>query len=129
MSEIIDMLNSQVICKLGQSKIHGVGVFAIKDIRKGQKMYCLGTPNQTGHRLKSLKGLLPEVKKLLLQRWPMAKDGGVFQSPNDDARLISFMNHGSKPNYDNTNDTAFTDIKKGQEVLEDYGIVTFKVLY
>lgn len=31
-------LNKTVWCKLGPSKIHGVGVFAIRDILKGQKL-------------------------------------------------------------------------------------------
>ena len=37
----IDFLNKTVKCKLGISKIHNIGVFAIRNIEKGEKLYCL----------------------------------------------------------------------------------------
>ena len=54
------------------------------------------------------------------QRWPLSENGFPFQSPNDDARLLCFMNHSDKPNYDKYTDTALKDIAKGQEITEDY---------
>ena len=47
--------------------------------------------------------------------------GEPFLSPNHDAIMICFMNHGN-PNYDPHTDTALADIKAGEEVLEDYRI-------
>ena len=32
-------LNCEVKCRLGQSKIHGVGVFALEDIKKGENLF------------------------------------------------------------------------------------------
>ena len=58
--------------------------------------------------------------RLLEQRWCLALKGEVFQSPNNDARLISFMNHSDTPNYDKVNDTALRDLKEGEEVTENY---------
>lgn len=109
--------NDLLKCTLAPSKIHGIGVFAIVDIKKGEKMYCgtlpfnefVGLPEQ----------LLPEVRELIIQRWPVALDHKPFRI--DDVRLISFMNHSDTPNYDKHNDVAFVDIKKGEEVTEDYG--------
>lgn len=118
---MIEELNETVKCKLAPSKIHGIGVFAIRDIKQGERMFCRGMPNTRWYKLESLEGLIPEVKKLIRQRWALAEEGQPFQSPNDDARLISFMNHSDTPNYDKYNDTALEDIKKGEEVLEDYG--------
>lgn len=39
--EQINELNITVKCKLGLSFIHGIGVFAMRDIQKGQKCYCV----------------------------------------------------------------------------------------
>lgn len=114
-------LNETVWCTLAPSPIHGIGVFALRDIQKGQTLHCLGTPNQTTLLLTETEGLAPEILALIRQRWPLALEGSLFQSPNDDARLISFMNHSDTPNYDKYNDTALTDIRKGEEITEDYG--------
>ena len=114
-------LNEQVKLTLAPSPIHGIGVFAIRHIKEGEKMYCRGLPNDRWIKLDSLKDLRPEVRKLILQRWPLAKEGGIFQSPHDDARLLSFMNHSNTPNYNKVNDTALRDIREGEEITEDYG--------
>lgn len=116
----IQHLNETVWCTLAPSPIHGIGVFALRDIPKGQKLYCLGTPNQQLLQLNSTDGLAPEILTVIKQRWPLYLEG-TFQSPNDDARLISFMNHSDTPNYNKHNDTALTDITKGDEITEDYG--------
>ena len=111
-------LNATVWCKIGVSPIHGVGVFAIRDIPKGQRMYC----QSAGGKLlfDPLDGVLPEIKQLILSRWPYPAERG-YLNPNDDARLVSFMNHSQEYNYDWHTDTALKDIHTGQEVTEDYG--------
>ena len=119
---MIETLNDQVKCKIGVSKIEGVGVIAIRDIEKGERLYCQSYKREYIN-LKSLDGLRAEVKELIQQRWPLAEKGTMFLSPNDDARLVSFMNHSSDNfNYDPVEDMATKDIKKGEEVTEDYGL-------
>jgi len=116
-------LNDTVWCKLGVSKIHGIGVIALRDIPKGQRLYCsvernfeplIGIPDD----------ILPEIREIILQRYPLAREGGEYLSPNDDARLVSFINHSSSPNYDWRTDTALVEIKRGDEITEDYGRYT-----
>ena len=119
----IDELNSTVKCTLRPSKINGVGVFALRNIRKGARCYC--TPNLIPKFYSipfgSLKKLFPEVRELVLSRWASVVNGSVFQSPNDDAGLLFFMNHSSKNyNYDIISDTALKDILTGEELLENY---------
>ena len=120
---MIEELNDQVKCTLAPSKIHGIGVFALRDIKDGERMYCMGSPNRTRYHLKSLKGLKDEVRTLIIQRWPLALKGESFLSPNDDARLVSFMNHDDNFNYNQYNDVALRDIKSGEEITENYKIV------
>lgn len=115
-------LNSEVKCVVGPSKIHGVGVFAIRDIIKGDRAYCRPNIKRRFYNVSygSLNKLFPEIKEIILARWPSIINGSVFQHPNDDLWLLLFMNHSNNPNYDVMTDLALTDIRKGQEVVEDY---------
>ena len=128
--EIIE-LNSQIKVTIAPSPIHGVGIFAIMDIQKGQKMYCKPEAKYADRRqwyhipYGSLNKLFPEVRELVLRRWPSIINGSHFTSPND-CWPILWMNHSSDPekvNYDPKTDTALADIKKGEEVFEDYRIM------
>ena len=113
-------LNETVWATIKPSPINGVGVFAIRDIKEGQYLYLLGG---SGEWLKTdLDKVVPEVRKLILQRWPIVRDGEPFLSPNDDAILMSFLNHSDTPNYDKNTDMALRDIKAGEEITEDYGV-------
>ena len=124
--ELDQFLNSTVWCTIAPSSVHGVGVFAIRDIPKGQKLNCQNLSRMGILRIipSEFEKLLPEIKKMITQRWPIVTTTGYFQSPNDDAHLLSFMNHSEIPNYDKINDTALKDIKKGEEIFEDYGEFT-----
>ena len=109
-------LNKTVWAKVGVSKVDGVGVIAIRDIPKGQKLYL--TDKTDGWFTGSLIGVHPAIEKIILQRWPLTHM--PFQSPNADARLTSFLNHSPKPNYDFKTDRAVRDIKEGEEITECY---------
>ena len=115
-------LNSEVRCKVAPSPIHGIGVFALRDIKKGERCYCTPRfePKFYNIPFGSLSKLFPEIKALILDRWASIVNGSVFRSPNDDAGLLFFINHCHVPNYDVVSDTALFDIKSGEEVLEDY---------
>ena len=113
-------LNDEVWCFLAPSSIHGVGVFALRDIPKGQRLYCQSVRQYL--RFDPIDNLLPEIQELIKARWPDYEVNGYI-SPNDDARLISFMNHSATPNYDPKTDTALENIKKGEEVLETYSVL------
>lgn len=121
----INELNSEVRCRLGVSKVDGVGVIAIRDIKKGEKCFVYPFDHYLKPRFYnipfgSLSKLFPEVLELVLQRWASVVNGSVFRSPNDDAGLLFFVNHSTKPNYDVVSDMALKDIPKNSEILEDY---------
>ena len=118
---IVETLNNTVKCKIAPSSIHGVGVFAIMDIKKGEKMFC-AEDKKLWYSLppKKFCQIRFEVAYLIYQRYPKSMMGSQFLSPNSDARLISFMNESKDPNYDCKTDLALEDIKCGQEVLENY---------
>lgn len=120
--EEINELNT--ICKatLGVSKISGIGVIALRDIKKGEVIYADRMPKVYSIPKGSFGKLFPYVRKIIFERWPNVIHGSRFISP--DARLLSFMNHGgNESNYNPTTDTATKDIREGEEITEDYCIV------
>jgi len=121
--EIINELNSTIKCRIAPSNIHGVGVFAIRNVKKGEKLYCkpLNFATRTFYMLPygEFCNLYPEVRELILDQFPSIINGGMFCSPNE-VWLLCFMNHSENPNYDIPSDTAIRDISAGEEITEDY---------
>ena len=115
--EQIIELNQISKANLGVSKVHGIGVIVITDIYEGEVVYADKMPKVYSVPIGSFGKLFPEVKRMILERWPSVVNGSKFIYP--DARLLSFMNHG-EVNYDRETDKAIKFIKKGEEVLEDY---------
>ena len=119
----INQLNEEVKCFIKPSAIHGIGVFALRNIAKGEKMYCFPRMSRTWYTLtiSELDKLRPEIREIILARWPAIKNGSYFQSPLDDVWLCSFINHSSKDfNYKQSSDSATKDIPAGTEILESY---------
>ena len=108
----INELNSIIKARIGVSKIHGVGVIAIRDIEKGEMIYADRMPRIYKIPYGSISKLFPEVRGIVLERWPLIINGEKFIAP--DARLLSFMNHSSddaKINYDPTNSTLEAEVR------------------
>lgn len=120
-------LRQTVKCRIAPSAVHGVGVVTIRDVAKGEQLFCALTVKPTWYTISfaNLKkylnfGDFEAIYQLILDRWPQVVNGAPFLSPNYDARLTSFMNHSDTPNYDPVTDLALADIKAGEEVFEDY---------
>lgn len=128
----IAYLNLTVKCKLAASPIHGLGAFALRDIATGEKCYLVPpffekkTPAQWFTlSYKELEQLQPEIRELILQRWPAVLNGSHFISPNDMMWLCTFVNHSSEhPNYDIDSDCATRLVQKGEELTQDYTRMT-----
>ena len=122
--EQINELNNEVRATIRPSPVHGIGVFALRNIQKGARCYITPTIKPRFYNISfvQLNQLFPEIKELILWRWASVVNNSSFQSPNDDAHLLMFVNHAYYPdcNYDVVSDTALRDIKKGEELLEDY---------
>lgn len=116
--EVIAILNSLVKIKLAPSKIHGIGVFAMRKIPKGTKLYAAVYPQAYKVPYGSFRKLFPDVRQILLERWPNIVNDSIFMWP--DTFLQGYMNHADEPNYDGINDITLQDIAEGEEILEDY---------
>lgn len=123
-SSQIKELNEQNKVRLAPSLIHGVGVVAIRGIKKGEKLYCSQQPRKLYTvPFKKLKKLNPEVRELVVGRWGYwIHAGAPFGSPIQDTIHILFVNHHDDPNYNAVDDTALRDIKSGEEVVQDYRV-------
>lgn len=116
--EQIAYLNKIVKTRIAPSDIQGVGVFALRDIEKGEKLYANLFPQLYSLSYANFGKLLKEVKQLLLERWPQVINGSKFAYP--DTNIQAYMNHADDPNYDGQTDMALRDIKEGEEITEDY---------
>ena len=124
----IDKLNAEATLRLAPSPIHGVGVFALRDIPQGQRLYADQLPGLYKIPYSSFGKLFPEVRQEVLERWPQVVNGSKFIYPH--TRMQAYMNHSDDPNYDATTDTALRDIRAGEEVTEDYRrIASYQQVY
>ena len=114
-----------VFTRLAVSKLHGVGVFAIRRIKKGTYIF----PDDKGRlqwlNLEQLKKLPKEVRRLY-DDFCIIKDGGaLYGCPRSFNNLTVswYLNESKKPNVGcdkNYNFYALRDIKTGEELTADY---------
>lgn len=116
--EQIKELNHYVRTKLAPSNIDGVGVFALRDIKKGEPLFTDMMTKLYNLPYSEFDKLRPEVAENLLQSFPLIVKGSAFAYPL--TRTQAFLNHSEEPNYDAMTDIALRDIKAGEEVTEDY---------
>lgn len=114
----IELLNEVVKIKLAPSPIHGVGVFAMRDIKKGEKLYTDIIPHQFDIPYKDLNKLDSEIKEIILGHFPLITVGSHFMYPV--TKMSAYLNHSYSPNYDAKKDKALYKIKKGEEITENY---------
>jgi SET domain-containing protein len=120
-------LNNTVWCRLAPSPIHGVGVVAIRDISKGQILYTFDHHMVFDVDEEDFMKILPEIRALILDKIINAEGATRYRffSPNDEQIIQSFMNHSSDANSDGH--IALRDIKKGEEITEDYNRLGVKM--
>lgn len=120
---MIQELNEYVKVKIAPSKIHGVGVFTLRDLSKGEMIYADMFPKTFKLPYSQFDKLRPEIRELLLNSWPQIVNGAAFMFPF--CKTVAFMNHGygNQINYDAIHDTMLKDIKEGEELFEDYRLI------
>jgi len=133
--QLLHNLKHDVYCRVGVSKIHGVGVIAIKDIPKGTNPYMIpGNKciqyNAIDITKEEVNSLNPVVQKLI-HDFIAQNDDGSFSVPYNgfNALDVSFYQNMSKqPNMDivDVDDCDFVqfianrDIKTGEELTINY---------
>lgn len=120
-------LNTYVKTHLAPSSVQGVGVFALRDIKKGDKLYADMMPRMYTVPYEEFKKLYPTVRKELLAQFPLIVKGSAFAYPT--TRIMAYMNHSDDPNYDAVNDVVLRPIKSGEEIFEDYRLIDTPELF
>ena len=120
-------LRNEVYCKLGVSKIHGVGVFALRDFPKGTKpLKSMVTHKEKKFSRTELKDVPGSVRKHLSD-FCLVEGGRVFvpRIGMNAVNISTYLNHSKTPNlFFNKDDEleALFDVKRGDEMTIDYDI-------
>lgn len=104
---------------LGQSRIHGIGVFAAQPIARGAKIWEF-TPGVDWKIPRDAFEQFPQPFRDQLRHWSYLNGNGVYVLCGDNAK---FMNHSEEPNCDDDGETftiARRDIAVGEELTCDY---------
>ena len=123
---LLKQLQSQTYVMIKPSPLHGIGVFAIRDIPKGTKdIFSEGF----GDWIKVSKDevdTLPSHSRELIENHCLFDEDSYF-IPEYGFKLIDlviYLNHSETPNVLSLNDgeqfEALVDIKPGDELLVDY---------
>jgi SET domain-containing protein len=132
MSENKKNKNSEIVphygvyTRIGPSKIHGVGVIAIKDIKKGiQIFYGDEETKIVWIKKEQLKRIPKEIMKLYDDFCIEKEDGKLYGCPVNFNVLTPswYLNHSKKPNVvadTEYNFYALKNIKKEEELTVDY---------
>ena len=104
--------------RLEASKIHGVGVFLLEPIKKGQAVTDDDPRAQIKFTPEEIEEL-PEALYLFIEdyAWPSAPDRDEYILTIDNEK---YMNHSAQPNVDQ-NGYAMRDIAIGEELTINYG--------
>lgn len=118
----LNTLIQWVNVELKPSDIDGVGVFALYDIPQGTKLYMDIMPMIFNIPYKKLRNNVPEyIHDTIVGRWPAVKNNTPFVYP--DARYVAYCNHSDDANYDAKEDVTLREIKKGEEITENYKLI------
>jgi SET domain-containing protein len=113
-----------VYTRLKPSPIHGVGVFAIKDIPKNAYVFEPDDDELVSVQADEIKGLPPDLRRLY-EDFCVLKDD-TYQCPSSFNKLTPawFLNTSKNPNVAADSSLKFyaiRDIQAGEELTADYG--------
>jgi len=112
-----------VYTRIGRSKIHGVGVIAIRPIRKGRHIFFPDDERLRWVKATEIRRLSKEIKRLYKDF--CIKKGEKYGCPTNFNKLTPawYLNHSVNPNVATDNNYRFyalRNIKKGEELTADY---------
>ena len=129
--ELLNELAGNTWVMIKPSAIEGIGVFALQDIAKGNRS-MFSKANETEQWIPVTKTEvenLPAHAKALIENYCLYDDENYFVPDYGFKKmdLVNFLNHSDTPNIISINDGEFfeasRDIKKGEELVIDYGAI------
>jgi SET domain-containing protein len=128
----IELLLSQLrdtYVKLAPSPIAGIGVFAICDIPKGcRSMFSKDSGEWIEVPRKAVESLPDHIQAMVENYCTFSKESFFIERGGFKKKDLScFINHSDTPNIAPVNNgeyfEAIMDIRKGEELLIDYGVI------
>ena len=121
---LADLKDTYVMLK--PSPVHGIGVFAIRDIPKGcRSMFSIDNGEWIKVPITEIEALPPESKDLV-ETYCLYDEENYYVPSYGFKKmdLINYLNHSAQPNVRSVNDGEFfeaiTAIPAGQELLVNY---------
>lgn len=116
-----------VYTRLGCSEIHGVGVFAIRPIKKGTHIFYGDEPKIVWISKQKLRGVPRTIKKLY-EDFAIIKDDGALYGCPENFNLLTvswYINESDNPNIGcdiakNYSFYALRDIESDEELTVNY---------
>jgi SET domain-containing protein len=127
--QLILQLTHKTFVKLQASPLHGIGVFAARDIPKGTKNIFSAPHNRFTHLTYAEVVALPEHSRALIENFCLYDETGYFVPDEgfDTMDIALYLNHSDEPNIRSVDDgdyfEALIDIPAGTELLVDYGTI------
>jgi len=125
--ELLKELRDEIYVALKPSPVHGIGVFAIRDIPKGCRSVF------SNHNAQWIKLPIKEVEQLPEHSRDLVETYCLFDETHyyvpeygfKIMDMVNYINHTPPPNIQSVNDgesfEALTDIPAGSELLVNYG--------
>ena len=108
---------------LAPSKIHGVGIFAIDDINKGDLIFEYSNKNTNKLSKKTLNQIdISKNQQDVLSRMYYADEEAIYIKHDQDIHWVNFMNHSKNPNmiYSLNKYFAKRNVKANEELTLDF---------
>jgi len=121
----INNLNAAYV-KVAPSPVHGVGVFAMRDIPKDTLVMRFDYRDFPCVEIKKklLKQKLhPDVYSQLIKNWAVTEDGVIVPvNVTQQLHFVNFLNHSDQPNirFDNCKYYSTRKIAKDEEIFIDF---------
>lgn len=125
--ELLKELSEEIYAVLKPSPVHGIGVFAIRDIPKGcRNIFSKNIGEWIKLPIADIEQL-PEHSRNLVETYCLYDDENYYV-PDYGFKvmdLVNYLNHSATPNIISINNgecfEALTDISSGAELLINYG--------
>lgn len=121
---LADLKETYIMLK--PSPVHGIGVFAIRDIPKGcRTMFSKDNGEWVKVPIAEIEAL-PESSRDLVETYCLYDEEHYYVPDYGFKKmdLVNYLNHSARPNVRSVNDGEFfeaiTDIPAGQELLVNY---------
>ncbi len=120
-------LSHNTFVMLKPSPVAGIGVFAVADIKKGQRNIFSSDTSDWIKISKKEIATLPQHSQAIVENYCLYDEGNYYvpEYGFKMVDLVIFLNHADEPNIISINEgedfEALTDIKAGTELFIDYG--------